>query len=325
MDWDSDGKKDLLNGGADGYIHIYLNTGTDADPVFTSYTFLMLDGIEYNCSHFATPYITDWNNDGKKDLICGNLEGKVHLLINEGTNSSPYFKEACYIQDGDNDLQSGIRNTPVVADWNRDGKKDLLVGAYHGLIEYYENQGIDEDPVFDGHAYLEVDSGQLLSVGSYSRLAVADWDEDGEIDILCGNSGGYIHYFHAIGPLSVDVNTLSASNGGSIQFFLDPGPDYSERNYFLIGTEAGTEPGTPLPGGATLPLNIGILSWFILYNYNTPPFINFRGILDRSGKAAASLNLPFMPLPTGTILDFAFTTEMPYDYQSKPLSVEIVP
>lgn len=285
-----------------------------------------MDGVEFNCSHFATPYITDWNCDGINDLICGDLEGKVHLLINEGTNANPVFNESRYVQDGPGDLQTGIRNTPVVADWNRDNKKDLLIGAYHGFIEYFENKGTDENPVFDGRILLEVAPGQPLHVGQYSRPDVADWDEDGEVDILCGESDGFVYYFHAKGPLSVDVNSISKTAGGSIRFQLDPGSEYGERRYFLMGTESGTEPGTVLPGGAILPLNWGNLSWYIFFHYNTHTLADFRGELNLAGNATAFLNAPpSLLLPIGTVLHFAFTTENPYDFQSKPLTIEIVP
>jgi len=54
-DWNSDGKKDLLVGEkiepvflADtlvGKIRVYLNTGTNSNPVFSNYTLLQADGI----------------------------------------------------------------------------------------------------------------------------------------------------------------------------------------------------------------------------------------------------------------------------------------
>lgn len=44
-DWNSDGKKDLIVGQfADGAIRLYLNEGTDAEPVFNDFSFLQADG-----------------------------------------------------------------------------------------------------------------------------------------------------------------------------------------------------------------------------------------------------------------------------------------
>jgi hypothetical protein len=45
VDWDGDGLKDLLVGQySGGMIRLYLNSGTNSAPVFTSYTYLQADG-----------------------------------------------------------------------------------------------------------------------------------------------------------------------------------------------------------------------------------------------------------------------------------------
>lgn len=67
------------------------------------------------------------------------------------------------------------------------------------------------------------------------------------------------------------------------------------------------------------------LSWFIFNNYNTYALTNFRGVLDGSGMAAAVIHAASPPLPPGLVLNLAYTTEGPYDFQSNPVSVEIVP
>ncbi len=42
MDWNNDGKKDLVTGEREGYVRIYLNTGTDSSPSFSGFTYLQL-------------------------------------------------------------------------------------------------------------------------------------------------------------------------------------------------------------------------------------------------------------------------------------------
>ena len=45
------------------------------------------------------PCVSDWNNDGKKDLIVGQLsDGKVRLYLNHGTDSAPVFKDFSYLK-----------------------------------------------------------------------------------------------------------------------------------------------------------------------------------------------------------------------------------
>ena len=94
--WDGDEKKDLLVGQADGKVKIFLNTGTDENPTFDAGTFLQVGpaGSKANIGvgTRATPSAVDWNSDGKKDLVVGALDAKIHLFINEGTDAAPDFR-----------------------------------------------------------------------------------------------------------------------------------------------------------------------------------------------------------------------------------------
>ena len=328
MDWDNDGRKDLITGGRDGYVRIYLNTGTDADPAFSGYTNLQVGVTSWDAGYTSTPYIVDWNNDGKKDVICGEDSGRIWLLINVGTDASPIFSGASYILNGATTLDVGSRCSPVAADWNNYGKKDLVVGEYSGTVYYFENIGTDAAPAFNGSVLLQA-GGAVLDVEYYARIDVVDWDNDGVLDLMSGNRNysasptGGIWFFHALGPLSLDHNSLSISWGGTIEFSIDAGAASAGRDYFLLGTASGTEPGTLLPGGATLPLNRDPVFNYIRANYNNAMLSNFRGTLDASGEAAATLSVPFVSFPVGTILHFAYTLERPFDYQSNAAAVEI--
>ena len=50
---------------------------------------------------FSTPYVYDWNSDGKKDLLVGQnnqSNGYVSFFENIGTDSSPFFNGSTYVQ-----------------------------------------------------------------------------------------------------------------------------------------------------------------------------------------------------------------------------------
>ena len=330
MDWNNDGKKDLITGEHDGFIRIYLNTGTDSDPLFNGYSLLQMNGADYTVGYKSSPFIADFNDDGKKDLLCGEDFGRIALLVNIGTDAAPVFDSAVFIQDGSQDINVGLRSCPVFVDWNVDGKKDLLVGCYEGVIFYFENQGTVTDPLFNGSTFLEA-GGSLLDVSFYSRIDVTDWDNDDVLDVV---SAGYdffgmirspVWYFHGKGPLAAGGNSLSRTAGGTIEFSLNAGTANGGRNYFLLGSASGTEPGLALPGGGVLPLNRDALFDYILGNHNSPMLDSFRGILDSDGKALATLNAPSVTLAAGSTVHFAYTTESPYDFQSNAVPVEIIP
>lgn len=231
--------------------------------------------------------------------------------------------------EGAGPLDVGSRAAPVAIDGTGDGKKDLLVGETSGNIFFFRNIGTDENPVFQDSVLLEA-GGATLDVESYSRFDVADWDGDGVNDIICGHRGflgvtGGVHFFHALGTLSIPENTLSRTAGGSIPFSLDAGKKNGGRIYFLLASTHGTSPGVTLPGGATLPLVWDNVFTFVKNHYNWSVLADFRGYLDARGKATATMTVPGVAMPAGSILHFAFTTEFPYDFQSNSVAIEVVP
>jgi len=52
IDWNNDGRKDLLTGQFDyGYVSVFLNQGTDAQPAFGDRTFIQANGTLMSTSY----------------------------------------------------------------------------------------------------------------------------------------------------------------------------------------------------------------------------------------------------------------------------------
>jgi hypothetical protein len=126
--------------------------------------------------------------------------------------------------------------------------------------------------------------------------------------------------------LQSDVKNISASKGGTVKFMLDAGVENAGRNYILLGSMSGTEPGISLPGGTvTLPLNWDVFTDIIWQNINTPFFQNFLGILDSNGQATAQMHLDqLQPIMVGHKMYFAFACNNPWDIVSNHVEIEIV-
>ena len=126
--------------------------------------------------------------------------------------------------------------------------------------------------------------------------------------------------------LIASSDMLSVS-GGTVDFFLNAGPQYGGRSYLFVGTTSGNEPGTLLPGGlVTIPLNRDWFTDFILARLSSPVFAGFWGTLDAAGQAAAFLNAPPLnPGWVGTTTHFAYALASPWDYSSRAAMIEIVP
>jgi hypothetical protein len=111
-----------------------------------------------------------------------------------------------------------------------------------------------------------------------------------------------------------------------VQFHLNAGAANAHREYILLGSVSGTEPGIPLPGGSVLPLKLDDFT-VLTYNLaNTPYLAQFKGTLDGSGIAAATLDTHGeLPRETvGLTLNFAFTLVNPHDFVSNATAVRIV-
>jgi hypothetical protein len=88
MDFDGDGKKDIITGNTDGQILFYKNVGTDALPIFAGYTMVQANGqpIDLAGSLRSRPSACYWTGDGNFgpkdgywDLLVGYGDGKIRL------------------------------------------------------------------------------------------------------------------------------------------------------------------------------------------------------------------------------------------------------
>ena len=194
VDWNGDGKIDLLVGDGGGYLHLFLNAGAVDSVDFAPGVKVQAAGKDLDVGRGnASPCVVDWNEDGKKDLVMGKGNGTILVFLNEGSNEQPIFGKPIELNGGGLDV--GSNSSPDVADWNGDGKKDLIIGNDSGEIFVFLNKGTNEDPQYDG-------KGEKLPLkfGDNASPRVIGWNRPGANDLvvadrngevtLCINSGG---------------------------------------------------------------------------------------------------------------------------------------
>lgn len=123
VDWNGDGKKDLVIGNQIGELLVFLNVGEDFTPDFSSNGMK----IPIKVAGSATPFIVDWNNDGKFDVVCGSEDGKIYIFINEGDSKNPKFDKTNTLEVNNKELKLPSPTSVIAVDWDEDGKTDLLV------------------------------------------------------------------------------------------------------------------------------------------------------------------------------------------------------
>jgi hypothetical protein len=182
-DLDGDALPDLVLGSWRDRVQWWRNTGTRAEPKW-----VMADSalVTITRGSNTTPALGDLDGDGLLDLVIGEASGGINLYRNTGTGTMPKFD---LVSDTFQSIKLVRRSAPVLADVDRDGKLDMLIGSGDGTLELWRGTGAR------GEIKFERDASFPLKGHANALPAIGDLRGTGRADVFVGTAAGGIRWF----------------------------------------------------------------------------------------------------------------------------------
>lgn len=276
-DYDGDGALDLIAGVGDwndygwdnafdkqgrwtrgplhGYVYLMHNTGSNEKPQYEKAEKILAGNKPVDVYGMPSPNFADFDGDGDLDLICGEFVDKFTWFENTGTRKHPRYAAGKYLTYKSKPLQMDLcMIVPVALDWDKDGDLDLIVGQEDGRVALVENTGevIDRSPEFLPPRFFQqqaddVKFGVLVTPHSF------DWDNDGDEDLICGNSAGYTGFIENLdgaNPPKWAAPVYLKADGKTIRIIAGPngsiqGPCEAKWGYTTLNVADWNHDGMP--------------------------------------------------------------------------------
>ena len=227
FDFDGDGHMDLVVGDEDGRVALVRNTGRlyKGMPEFEAPEYFRQKADALKFGALSTPCSYDWDGDGDEDIIAGNSAGEIAFIENLSGGTSPVWAEPVLMKSEGRPIRilagkNGSIQGPAeskwgytvlsVADWDGDGKADLVVNSIYGKIMWYRNSGSEDNLSFEKARPVKVawegdapkpawnwwnpKPGELVTQWRTTPVVI-DWNGDGINDIIMLDHEGYLAWF----------------------------------------------------------------------------------------------------------------------------------
>ena len=217
-DYDGDGRLDLVVGIGDwtdygwdnafnaqgqwtrgplhGYVYWLRNTGSDEKPEYAEPVKVTAEGKPVDVYGMPSPNFADFDGDGDLDLLCGEFVDRFTYFQNIGTRTEPKYARGRFLTHNGTVLTMDLcMIVPVAIDWDSDGDADLVVGEEDGRVSLLENTGRTTNgvPEFLPQRQFRQEA-KYVKFGALVTPVSCDWDHDGDEDLICGNTAGYIGF-----------------------------------------------------------------------------------------------------------------------------------
>ena len=199
VDYDGDGKKDVISAPSD-YFLFHRNIG----PTNSMTNIQIADGVRIQAGgadiyfYCGKMECADIDSDGDLDSFAAGWGGEVMYYKNNGTRTVPVLAAGVQVA-----TSTGAQVAVKPLDWDGDGLIDLAVGQYwHKDGQFgrlWKNVGTLSNPQFqardayNGCPYTE--QFQPCAIGRQNGVRASDWDNDGDMDLIAGDQWGDVYIF----------------------------------------------------------------------------------------------------------------------------------
>ncbi len=206
VDFNGDGRWDIVTGDSSGFLSLFVNSGTNDKPLFASREKMKAGGIpfqplagysgsiqgpeEWRWGYLA-PNVCDWDGDGRLDVVISDITGYVYWLRNIAEEKGGIKLTAPIPLEIDTwTLKVRWRTRPCVIPGKR--LPNLITTDGEGFLTFYERD------LMQGHSNLKEgrrlldEAGQEIKIDGPSgyngrgKYYLCDWNRDGVYDLITG-------------------------------------------------------------------------------------------------------------------------------------------
>lgn len=273
VDYDGDGDLDIVVGVDDwsdygwdnafdaqgnwykGPLHGYLYLVENVDGEYVYRGRIKAGGKDIDVFGAPSPNFADFDGDGDLDIICGEFLDRLTWFENIGTREKPVYAPGRFLENDEGIIKMDLQMiVPVSVDWDGNGHTDLVIGDEDGRVALLRNTGKvkNQMPVFESPVYFQQEADNL-KFGALATPVAYDWDDDGDLDLIVGNSAGYFAFIENLdggnpprwaNPVLLEAGgetiRIQAGYNGSIQ-----GPAEAKWGYTVLSVADWDGDGLP--------------------------------------------------------------------------------